>query len=321
MSDEIKIRVGVQNNVKAGMDGVVKDVRGGIDRSMRGKGFMEAFTKAIRGDISGAMEDLSERMGAGMNGIMGKAVIWGGGIATALFSGFKAGQQLDKIFGLSDKIGGALANRFGVQEDHGLKAQVEQLKAARKEREAAANEEIENQRRMAKAAISGIEAQNKAISEKEIIQQEVAIQDKLEERNWRNRAEASGKQQGLFGRLMGRGNRDFGAEADYTSKMALDDGFRREEQNADRQEKRAASRAERLLNRASDPDQRRYSPQLRRIFEADQKQQAAEQLRQQAKKREDDAWQAAIDSAIDARETAKNTREIRKLQEQLLRMK
>lgn len=115
MADDIKIRVGVQNNVKAGMDGVVRDVRGGLDRSMRGKGFAEAFGKMVRGDISGALEDLQERMGKGMNGIAAKAVVWGGGIATALFAGFKAGKQLDEAFGLSDKIGGAIGNMLTKQ--------------------------------------------------------------------------------------------------------------------------------------------------------------------------------------------------------------
>jgi len=106
MADEIKIRVGIQNNVKPGMDAVVRDVENSA-KSMRGKGFMEAFSKAIRGDISGALEDLSARMGKGFGGLAGKAALWGGGIATALMAGWKAGTKLDQMFGISDKIAAA----------------------------------------------------------------------------------------------------------------------------------------------------------------------------------------------------------------------
>lgn len=142
MADDIKIKVGVQSNVKAGMDGVVRDVEKGadrarqaVDKSMRGKGFAEAFSKVLRGDISGALEDLQERMGKGFSGIAAKALVWGGGIATALIAGFKAGQKLDEMFGLSDKAGGWLGNTFGTKLDDAAKSQMDAAKKARQQRD------------------------------------------------------------------------------------------------------------------------------------------------------------------------------------------
>lgn len=124
-----KIRDGI--NRDGGLSG---NVAGKSDKSMQGKGFMEVFSKALRGDISGAIEDLQERLGAGMKNVAAKATVWGAGIATAFFAGWKGGQQLDQIFGISDKIAAKLA-RDGVQIDKVLGAQAASWKQLRIEAE------------------------------------------------------------------------------------------------------------------------------------------------------------------------------------------
>jgi len=122
MADDIKIRVGVSNNVKAGMSGVIRDIEKSVPSGKAaGKGFMESFMKGMRGDIAGAMQGFQESMGAGMTGIKAKALVWGGGIATALFAGIKAGQMLDNTFGISDKLGNYFASKYGEVEDESLK--------------------------------------------------------------------------------------------------------------------------------------------------------------------------------------------------------
>jgi len=169
--------------------------------------------------------------------------------------------------------------------------------------------------------IKAIEEENTVIKETGEKAKEASFQGMLEQKRWKDAAEQAGKKQGLIGRLMGRGDRDFGAEADRASKIALDDDFRKQEAKADRSQKRQEYRAAQLLARASNPDQRKYSPQLQRIFDADQKQQAAEKLRQQEKKREEDAWKAQIDSLIEAKKTADNTKVLADLTKQLLTLK
>jgi hypothetical protein len=328
MSDEIKIRVGVQNNVKAGMDGVVRDVRQGSQHFEQigktgGKGFAEAFGKAIRGDISGAMAGLNESLEGGMKGLTAKAVVWGGGIATALFAGIKAGQQLDKAFGLSDKIGGYFAGKFGAQEDTGLKQQLEDLRAARKEREEAAKEEIENQRKIKQAAIDGIEAQNEAIQDLGAEASKMAFQRAIDQKRFNEQAQAGGEKQGIVGRIMGRGDLDIQGVADRDMKAALDDDFRRQEADAERQVTRADNRRKKLLDmaRKAGSEGRARSPQLQRVWDAERKATDAADLRNNLDQLQKRAAEASIEAQKNALETAENTREIKRMQKELLTRK
>jgi hypothetical protein len=78
-------------------------------KSLNGSGIKGALTQLVRGDISGAIESLSDGLNIGMKSISAKALVWGGGIATALIAGWKAGQRLDEMLGISDKIATAWA--------------------------------------------------------------------------------------------------------------------------------------------------------------------------------------------------------------------
>jgi hypothetical protein len=66
-----------------------------------GSGFRGALTNLMRGDVSAALEALS-------SGTASKAAIWGGGILTAFFSGWKMGKWIDEVTGFSDKLSKAL---------------------------------------------------------------------------------------------------------------------------------------------------------------------------------------------------------------------
>jgi hypothetical protein len=284
-------------------------------------------------------------MGKGMNGIMGKALVWGGGIATALFAGFKAGKQLDQMFGLSDKIGGFFAKRFGVQEDEGLKAQLEQLRAARKEREAAALEEIENQKRITRAVIAGLDAQNDALDKAAVERADRAREDNVRKNQWEAEAQRAGVKQGFIGRILGRGDQDMQGEADRQMKMALDDDFRKQEKNAEKAVARAEARKAKLLGMGANANAKRLreqgrmewidvngdnmpdvevvkkgvDPRLRRLQIAE----ALENLNLKNKANlaqlQERAAKAAIDAAADAAKTAANTKRIKELQEQIFK--
>jgi hypothetical protein len=146
--DAIRIQVGVASNVKAGMDSVVKDINSAKPRieaigKDSGKGFAEAFGKVLRGDISGAVEDVQRKLAEGGKKISAVGLVWGAGIATALVAGVKAGIKLDEMFGISDKIGNALAKQFGTQEDELLRIKVEGLKRRRQAEEKHAAEVAE----------------------------------------------------------------------------------------------------------------------------------------------------------------------------------
>ena len=85
MSDEIKIRVGVQNNVQAGMANVVRDIK--KQGKNMGEGWAEGFKNAAQGNVQGALTG-----------------IFGGFIAGAAAAGWEAGKRLDAMLGLSDKV-------------------------------------------------------------------------------------------------------------------------------------------------------------------------------------------------------------------------
>jgi len=88
MSDDIKIRVGVQSDVKSGMSKIVKDIRGQSEEM--GRGFGAAFRQAAQGNVQGAINAL-----------------FGGAVAGAGIAGWQAGKALDEMFGISDKVSAA----------------------------------------------------------------------------------------------------------------------------------------------------------------------------------------------------------------------
>ena len=143
-------------------------------RSLSGSGIRSALTQMIRGDVSGAIESLSEGLNLGMKSIAAKAVVWGGGILTAIAAGWKAGKALDEMLGISSKI----ADLWAGPALKGVGDTVEKLQAARKEAEAIkdaaektaqANARFEEKRsniRMDRSAIGGT-AQDKLNVENE----------------------------------------------------------------------------------------------------------------------------------------------------------
>jgi hypothetical protein len=168
MSDDIKIRIGAENRVRAGVDAVGNDLnqaKGKFERIGKsgGKGFAEAFGKALRGDISGAMADFHEGMRGSMAGIIGKAALWGSGIATAIFAGWKAGKALDKQFNISDKI----SNLMIREELKSAKEYGDQLDALRAKRKAL-REEQEKAAKLEKE-IAGYREKNAARQEKNVV--------------------------------------------------------------------------------------------------------------------------------------------------------
>lgn len=308
MADEIKIKIGVQNNVKAGMDGVVRDIESGTrravarDRSGSGKGFAEAFGKAIRGDFSGAVEEMQERMNAGMKSTWAKAAVWGAGIASALVAGFKAGQALDQMLGLSDKI----ANIFVKPTAQGLDPATKALREARLKREADAGKEKQ-------AYQDTLKKDNEEAQARIDAEGDEAVQRAMQVKNFEAQRDAMGKKQSLVGRLMGRADLDPRAAVDRESRLALDNDFRKSEAHAEKLVARQERRAAALLKRAEDPRQRRYSPQLQRIFEADQKQAALAKVEEDLKLRQKQAAEAQIKMAADTALIKANTAEIKDL--------
>lgn len=115
MQDDINIVIGAKSDVRAGVNQAERDLRRGVDRmrdnmdrAMRGKGFMESFGRIFRGDISGGIEELTDKAGAGGGkGLFAKFAMIGGGLATALVAGWKAGRALDDMLGISDKVSAA----------------------------------------------------------------------------------------------------------------------------------------------------------------------------------------------------------------------
>jgi hypothetical protein len=85
MADEIKIRVGVQNNVEAGMANVVRDIK--KQGKNMGEGWAEGFKNAAQGNVQGALTG-----------------IFGGFIAGAAMAGWQAGKKIDEFFGVSNKV-------------------------------------------------------------------------------------------------------------------------------------------------------------------------------------------------------------------------
>jgi len=85
MSDDIKIRVGVSNNVRAGMGGVIRDIQN--EGKNTGTRFGTAFRQAMSGNISGAMNAL-----------------FGGLVAGAAMAGWNAGKAIDQAFKISDNV-------------------------------------------------------------------------------------------------------------------------------------------------------------------------------------------------------------------------
>lgn len=115
MGNDITIKIGVNSSVAAGMDQVNKDLKksgSAIESTAgdHGKGFSKAFVKGFKGDFSGSLETIMDKMDADMESGKGKALIWGAGIGTAFFAGWKAGKMVDEMFGISDKIAKAWNN-------------------------------------------------------------------------------------------------------------------------------------------------------------------------------------------------------------------
>jgi hypothetical protein len=249
MADDIKIKVGVRSDVKAGMDQVVRDVERGargikVDRAMSGKGFMEVFGKAIRGDISGALEELQERMGNGMRSITAKALVWGGGIATAIVAGFKAGNQLDEMFGISSKI----ANFFVPKGPVGLDELTKRLRANRN----AAEKEIEDAKKLAQeSAKKDVENQKAIIEEK---RDAIAkIEDDAFEKGQRMdkvREELEAKKgfgggfASIAARLTGKRDLTVAEKADDDMKRLTDRDYDRQQKDLEKETARAQKRLE-----------------------------------------------------------------------------
>lgn len=109
MGNDITVKVGVSSSVAAGMDQVSKDLQKGgaaieSTAGSHGKGFSKAFVKGFKGDFSGSIETIMDKIGADMESGKGKALIWGAGIGTAFFAGWKAGKMVDEMLGISDKV-------------------------------------------------------------------------------------------------------------------------------------------------------------------------------------------------------------------------
>jgi hypothetical protein len=322
MADDIKIRVGVQNNVKAGMNGVVRDIEretsrlGTSSKGATGRGFMEGFMKLSRGDISGLIADLQERLGAGMSSIAGKMLLWGGGIATALVAGFKAGQQLDAALGLSDKISAALVNRFGTMEDDALKQKVAAMRKSRETIEAEKKKDIESQIKM-------IEEENAVIEEAEKVSKERAIFDAEARQLWNKHAKAAATEQDAIGRITGRPNEDFQATADRSLKIGLDRNFYKQEKQAEKDANKMRRRQEKLQE-MSDADAlagRKSNPQIERFRRAMEKQEQADMIKKNLDDLQKRANEAQIEAMKNAKITADNTGLIKDMQKQLLTLK
>lgn len=249
MADEIRIKVGVQSDVKSGMDNVVRDINSGarnikIDRAMSGKGFMEAFSKVLRGDISGAIEEMQERMNGGMKSLTAKALVWGGGIATAIVAGFKAGQQLDKMFGISDKIAGL----FVKAGPTGLDENTKRLRANRQ----AAEKEVEDAKKLAQeVAKKDVENQKAIIEERrEAISK---LDDDAFEKGQRMdkvRGELEAKKgfgggfASIAARLTGKRDMSVAEKADDDMKRLTDRDYDRQQKDLEKETKRAQKRLE-----------------------------------------------------------------------------
>jgi len=289
MSNDIRIRVGVESAVRAGMEAAVRDVKEVSKQGMRkaggdsGKGFAEAFGKVLRGDISGAIEDLQNRMGGGMKGLAAKMTVFGAGMATALFAGWKAGTKIDEWLGWSDKLSNALVKHFGDTEDELLRIQ---LKGLRKRREAM-NKEMADMpkfvefRRERESTPQEIEAANKGRADylktlppdeqqmrednakrlrdiqeeadrKERIDQEQADIRKatarkiLEDRLAAVQAKAGGINLGAMGEAANQAK----ADAAGAWRLALDPQARKDKRDEDREKAREEKRSEMLLRNA-----------------------------------------------------------------------
>lgn len=397
MADDIRIRVGVQSNVKAGMDGVVRDVEAGgrssskrFDAAMTGRGFKETILKIFRGDISGAIDDLAHKF----DNKMSAAAVKVGGVLTAAFTGFQAGQLLDRSFGLSDKIGGAFAKRFGESEDQGLKgfdkfreAYRSQLDKLGKEEESTgessdakkARENVENltdalaqlrevasgvtgkaagvaekmmselESRLKRAeslkekidrlesAIKPLEADNRALEQRGQEREAAALQATLKRQGIEEAVKAAGFEPGAIGRMVGQGARDMQAQADYLTRTALDDNFRRSEQQQSRQVARTQRRNDRLVALAEQsrvrfkgfegnttgvtPEEeakwRKMNPRLARVLDAAKSQEAAKRNKENLEQLQRDAAQATIDAAKDTMKIRDNTAAIKELRDEL----
>ena len=261
MADEIKIRVGVQSDVKSGMDKVVRDVRSGADRirSDSGKGFKEAFQKILTGDFSGAIEDLQNRMDAGMKGVAAKAFVWGGGIATAIFAGYKAGQKLDTMFGISDKIAEFFVPKgpTGIDENTQhlrLRRQAEEQRVAeeKKIKKEAAQKDVENQKKI-------IEDKQDALNdlEEDAFQKGERLKD-VQEKLAAKKGFGGGFRS-IAARLVGLKDLSFAEKAD-------DEMLRMTDRNYDRSQKQQEREAARMQRRIELQQEMLANPNIKGAF-------------------------------------------------------
>lgn len=256
MADEIKIKVGVQSDVKSGMDGVVRDVRSGMNRirSDSGKGFKEAFQKIVTGDLSGAIEDLQARMDGGMKSITAKAFVWGGGIATAIFAGYKAGQKLDTMFGISDKI----AEFFVPKGPTRIDEETQHLRLRRQAEE----QRVEEEKKIKKdAAQKDVENQKKIIEEKQAALNELEedafqkgerlkdVQEKLAARKG-----FGGGFRSIAARLVGLKDMSFAEKADDDMRRMTDRSYDRSQKQQEREAARMQRRIELRNEMLSQPE-------------------------------------------------------------------
>lgn len=223
-------------------------------------------------------------------------------------------------------------DRMIAEEDARAKAE----KAASDEARRKAEQERQMRNLETQRKIDPLEAANKTLkSEQSDIKR--ADEDRRERADRLKReVDDAAVRQNLEGRLMGRGDRDQQANADYQSKRALDSTFDRQERDADRQQSRAERRRALLVREASkalgrfmpnktvlsDEEQSalmaKLPPRLRKILQAEKMQEKAARDKQNLEQLQRDAAQAQLDSVKLQQQIADNTDAIADLKQLLV---
>jgi hypothetical protein len=185
--------------------------------------------------------------------------------------------------------------------------------------------------------IKAVESENEVISTRGSERQRQAIQDADERQRLTEEAKAAAFDPGTMGRLMGQGGRDMQAQADYATRMALDNDFRRRELQQQRQVDRAERRRKQIVSDAtksltrwgfdkgttgmSEADWKAFEkrdPRAARVLKAEAAQAAAEANKQNLEQLQRRAAEAAIQAQKDTAVIAKNTAAIKDLKDSLV---
>lgn len=331
MANDITVTVGARSDVANGMNQVVSDVQRGadkakvaLDKSMSGKGFKGIASAFATGDISGAFEQLREKMESQSKTLTAKAMLWGGGIATALFAGIQAGMAIDQKLGISDKISKWWTKDIDKANEE-LRVKTEAMREQRRAKEKAAEEARKKEISDKEDAITKRQQDNDdAEYERSKTEKENQLNKSIQIKENQAILDKTSKKSSFVGRLLGRGDMEGMEGAEYDARRAFDKDFERQERATDKAMSRSKRRFDNMMSQAMklrNAGRLDSNPRLKKFLESQDALVAAQNAKENIEQRQKLAIEAQIETQKTSLETAKNTREISLMQRELMTLK